>query len=247
MKNIRNLSVFIIILQILLVLAYYFVENIQYKSFINFYLPLILLITAFILFVFVFVLNKKIKAIKEELLLHKQQELSHNELVQNDSEHKAENVINYTSIVERVTSKLQTDSKNHYFETLLSNLSKELNGVQAVSFLFNRKNELFELVGKYAYYSERLIEPIKFGIGISGQVAKDRKMLILSNVPENYVEVVSGLGNSSPKYLLIYPIVIDNQTVGLVEIATFEAFNKGVEVIFNKIFDKLTPEIQNFL
>jgi signal transduction histidine kinase/DNA-binding response OmpR family regulator/CHASE3 domain sensor protein len=51
-----------------------------------------------------------------------------------------------------------------------------------------------------------------------GQAAVARRMLVLRDVPDNYVQVVSAIGRSAPKNLLIMPIENDGQVNGVVEL-----------------------------
>lgn len=61
----------------------------------------------------------------------------------------------------------------------------------------------------------------EFGEGLVGQVAKEQKTLYLNDIPGGYIKIISGLGQASPNYLLIIPVVADGQLNGVVEIAGF--------------------------
>ncbi|MBA2849139.1 response regulator [Thermosulfuriphilus ammonigenes] len=72
------------------------------------------------------------------------------------------------------------------------------------------------------------------GQGLSGQVAKDGSPLFLREVPEDYFRIGSGLGESPPRSLALFPLKVGDQLVGLVELASIqdlspkEAFLKGL-------------------
>lgn len=81
---------------------------------------------------------------------------------------------------------------------------------------------LYELAFGYALnFSESKVVQFESGEGLIGQAAKSGKQLYIDNVPKGYITILSGLGNSNPNYLLIVPVVVDNQTLGVLEIATF--------------------------
>jgi hypothetical protein len=61
----------------------------------------------------------------------------------------------------------------------------------------------------------------EFGEGLIGQAALSGQNLYLDEIPEGYIKIVSGLGTSSPRYLLIVPLKKENEVKGVIEIATF--------------------------
>lgn len=79
----------------------------------------------------------------------------------------------------------------------------------------------------YAFYlPENKTLEIAFGEGLIGQVAKTQKPLLITSIPENYIKIASGLGESSPTELLIIPIIIEGNTIGVVEFSSFKNFTK---------------------
>lgn len=86
----------------------------------------------------------------------------------------------------------------------------------------------------------------EMGEGLVGQVAKERKELILDDIPEGYIKVVSGLGSASPTHLMIMPLESNNDLFGVMEIASFTPFDKKhksfVKNAIGKIMDKLNAE-----
>ncbi|MDR0385778.1 MAG: hypothetical protein LBH60_06850, partial [Prevotellaceae bacterium] len=71
------------------------------------------------------------------------------------------------------------DNATLYTEKILQNIARELDIVQGLIFIFNDGDQQFHVAGEYAYYSAE--QPRSFPVGetISGQVAKNRKLLNL--------------------------------------------------------------------
>ncbi|MBP2002459.1 CheY-like chemotaxis protein/HAMP domain-containing protein [Paenibacillus shirakamiensis] len=85
-------------------------------------------------------------------------------------------------------------------------------------------NEI-RLTGAYAMdEANRPHSIFRMGEGLVGQVAADQTALNLKEVPENYLSVRSGLGESKPADVMIYPIVFEEEAIGVVEIAAFHPF-----------------------
>jgi glutamate formiminotransferase len=88
-------------------------------------------------------------------------------------------------------------------------------------YIKNKESELYEPIAQYAYFSEN--KPLEFRLGetLPGQAVKNRTVVTLSDIPENYMTIASGLGKSSTKYLVMVPLISKDEVVGLIEYATF--------------------------
>jgi PAS domain S-box-containing protein len=60
------------------------------------------------------------------------------------------------------------------------------------------------------------------GEGIVGQAALERKQVLLSRLPDDYIQIASGLGEASPRSLCVTPLLFDGAVRGMVELASFE-------------------------
>ncbi len=129
-------------------------------------------------------------------------------------------------------------------EQLLQNCAKRFSIVQGLMYLKDPNDGVFTFRSGYAYYSENKPITYREGETLAGQVAKNKTVLNLSKVPENYIAVMSGLGEGSPKHLLIFPIISpNNDTIGIVELASFKPFNTEFEELFAQIGKKLGEKL----
>ncbi|MEU4358916.1 response regulator, partial [Streptomyces virginiae] len=80
------------------------------------------------------------------------------------------------------------------------------------------------LVGSYGRPAHAE-EGTRFALGESlvGQAARSRRIIATDRVPGDYI-ISSGLGHTTPGSLIILPIVVDDQVLGVIEIASFSAF-----------------------
>lgn len=139
-------------------------------------------------------------------------------------------------IIPKDTPKLDVKK---YTEKILSNFAKEFDIVQGLFFVREKKSDIFNITGKYAYFGEEDPKSFKLGESLSGQVAKNKTILYLNDIPENYVTILSGLGSSSPSTLLLIPIIVNDKTIGVVELASF----KEIKRKFNDLFEELSEQI----
>lgn len=93
--------------------------------------------------------------------------------------------------------------------------------------IYISENGHLNLAGSYAYhYRKENNNVFKLGQGLVGQAALEKKPIIFSQVPDDYVKINSGLGNSSPKNIIVFPFQHDEQLKGVIEIGSATEFSK---------------------
>jgi hypothetical protein len=135
-------------------------------------------------------------------------------------------------IVPRINPKETIDD---YGERILTNLAKHFEIVQGIFYLKNPEKDQFESLSTFAYTSEDKPPPFKIGEGVSGQVAKNKTLLNLKQLPENYLTIQSGLGEGAPRNLLILPLLLNKETIGIIELASFLEIDKEKEWTFKNL------------
>ena len=90
-------------------------------------------------------------------------------------------------------------------------------------------------------YEERkhLSASFKVGEGLVGQCAKERKRILLTDVPGDYVRISSGLGESRPLNIIVLPVLFEGSVRAVVELASFSPFS----ITHQSFLDQLTESI----
>ncbi len=79
-----------------------------------------------------------------------------------------------------------------------------------------------ELVACYAFERKKFLEKsVQIGEGLLGQAYLERASIYLTEVPDRYVRIISGLGDGRPNCLLIVPLQVNNTVEGVIELALF--------------------------
>ncbi|MZD57686.1 HAMP domain-containing protein [Streptomyces sp. SID5606] len=83
------------------------------------------------------------------------------------------------------------------------------------------------LVGSYGY-PETTARPTRFAFGRSlvGQAARSRRTILVDDLPAGYLTVSSGLGEIVPTALVLLPIVVEGQVLGVIELASVAPFTQ---------------------
>jgi len=87
------------------------------------------------------------------------------------------------------------------------------------------ETKVLSLISAIAYNNRKKIhKTIRFGEGLVGTAAKERESILLNKVPDNYLEISSGLGDSKPGGVLIVPILFESVLIGIIELASLKPF-----------------------
>ena len=117
---------------------------------------------------------------------------------------------------------------NDNIELLSYNVIKELTNylgaIQGGFYLLEKDengNRYFNLKSFFAYDRKKFADKkIKWADGLIGSAALEQKTIYLTKVPDNYVAVTSGLGQSNPRCILIVPLIYDEEIFGVIELAS---------------------------
>jgi signal transduction histidine kinase/ActR/RegA family two-component response regulator len=66
----------------------------------------------------------------------------------------------------------------------------------------------------------------RFGEGLVGQAATEKRPIRVPNVPAKYLQMRSGLGAAPAADLFILPVLFEEQVLGVIELASFEHFDE---------------------
>ncbi len=92
--------------------------------------------------------------------------------------------------------------------------------------IYLKENGSLDLVGSYAFqYRKDNANTFKPGQGLVGQAALEKKPILFSQVPDDYIRINSGLGNTIPKNIIVYPFLSDGEVKGVVEVGSAHEFS----------------------
>ncbi|EIJ41972.1 GAF domain-containing protein [Beggiatoa alba B18LD] len=88
--------------------------------------------------------------------------------------------------------------------------------------LIPREVTTLKLLASSAYHQRKTIaNEFLLGEGIIGQAALEGRPIIITDIPEDYMLIRSGLGNTTPRVLLVFPILYENHLKGVIELGSF--------------------------
>jgi signal transduction histidine kinase/HAMP domain-containing protein/DNA-binding response OmpR family regulator len=126
---------------------------------------------------------------------------------------------------------------------VLSELAPLINGQHGVFYMLDEtvpENPRLKLLSTYAFRERKnLSNEWKLGEGIVGQCAFEKQRILLTNVPSDYIEITSGLGEAKPKSIVVLPVIFENKVKAVIEIASFTLFS----AIHQSFLDQLSESI----
>lgn len=110
-------------------------------------------------------------------------------------------------------------------QNIITFLAKYLNAQVGAMYLAGDNSRL-QLVGSYALNKgTRFSKAFKFGEGLVGEAVLGKKRILLTNVPEDYIAVSSGLGDAVPRNILLFPCLREGEVKGVIELGSLEEFS----------------------
>lgn len=129
---------------------------------------------------------------------------------------------------------------------VINKLVKHLDIIQGGFFILNTEGKpTLELQACYAYGREKFIsKQIDINEGLIGRVYHEKERIYLTDIPNNYIEITSGLGSTKPKTLVMLPLVNDEKEIkGVIELASLEAFEEYQLEFLDKLCNSITATI----
>jgi methyl-accepting chemotaxis protein len=78
------------------------------------------------------------------------------------------------------------------------------------------------MVSCYAWDKKKFVnQKIHKGEGLAGQAWQEMDTIYITDIPQNYIKITSGLGDANPTSILIMPLKVNDQFFGVVELAAF--------------------------
>lgn len=182
-------------------------------------------------------------------------EMRHNLLIASEEERKRkeedrkrtwanEGFARFADILRQNNDNLRVLSEN-----IISNLVKYMDANQGGLFIINDndKNDIvFDLMSAFAYNRKKYIEhQVRLGEGLVGTCAIEKETIYITNIPDDYIEITSGLGDARPSSLIIVPVKLENEVYGVIEIASFNRFEKHEIEFLERVAESIASTISS--
>jgi signal transduction histidine kinase/DNA-binding response OmpR family regulator/HPt (histidine-containing phosphotransfer) domain-containing protein len=139
-----------------------------------------------------------------------------------------------TSVAEIAEALQGAEQPDEFGKRMLSTLVPLVGGGYGAFHLLNEADECFHFTAGYGREGDQNDKSFALGEGLSGQAATERKVLLLSDIPQNYVQIRSGLGSSPARALAVVPIQTHDRVLAVVEVASFSALTEQQRALLDE-------------
>ncbi|HEX2187281.1 MAG TPA: response regulator [Longimicrobiaceae bacterium] len=126
---------------------------------------------------------------------------------------------------------------------IMSELTPLVGGNHAAFFLMDgdpRGEDVLKLIASYAYKSRKHVASrFHLGEGLVGQSALERKPILLTSVPDDYIQINSGLGEAPPRNIMVLPILFEGDVKAVVELASFNPFSQIHQIFLDQLAESI--------
>jgi HAMP domain-containing protein/signal transduction histidine kinase/CheY-like chemotaxis protein len=125
---------------------------------------------------------------------------------------------------------------------ILSELAPLVSAQQGVLYIMNGSDaepELKLLASYAGHNGDRVKTHFKLGETMVGQAALEKRSILLTNVPTDYVKVSSGLGESQPMNIVVLPILFEGKVKAVMELSSLDRFNSTHQAFLDQLTESI--------
>lgn len=175
-----------------------------------------------------------------------------NDLKQNSEEDKKRNWTNegtakFSDILRQHAQDMEALSYQ-LISNLVHYLGANQGGIYSLEKEGNENDAKANLVLKaaYAYNKQKFInQSIPVEQGLLGQAVMEKGHLYFNQISSDYIRLTSGLGEATPSYLLIVPLISNDEVHGVIEIASFKPIEKYQLSFVIKLSESIAATLSN--
>jgi HAMP domain-containing protein/CheY-like chemotaxis protein len=99
---------------------------------------------------------------------------------------------------------------------------------------------LLRLIASYAYKQRKgVANRFKLGEGLVGQAALEKTSIMVTEAPEDYIRIGSGLGEAAPHNVIVMPVLFEGQVMAVLELASFGRFNEVHQAFLDQLQESI--------
>ncbi len=132
-------------------------------------------------------------------------------------------------------------------DKIIAALSQYTQSNQGGLYILNdedQNNKYLELVSLFAFDLKKFEQrKLKLGEGILGQAFLEKETTYITDLPNEYVRITSGLGDANPSCILMVPLKVDKEVYGIVELASFKEYAPHVIAFVEKLGETIAATL----
>ncbi len=104
------------------------------------------------------------------------------------------------------------------------------------------------LIATYGYKERKTIaNRFKLGEAIVGQAALEKKAIVITQAPEDYIKIASGLGEAAPTSIIVLPVLFEENVMAVIELASFTPFTEIQQTFLDQLSESIGVVLNTIL
>lgn len=160
-----------------------------------------------------------------------------------EKDQELESAVETEKKIDQILPKGSFKNLDSYAKRLLSNLADEFEVTQGIFYAAKQDFSSFGYLTGYALTNTKNIHDFNLGENLNGQTAASQEIMVVKDIPDDYLSVESGLGKSKPRNLVIIPFINQDKTFAVLELTTFQNITSSTLRILNDIAGKASEKM----
>ena len=142
-----------------------------------------------------------------------------------------------------------SQSAEEFYDKIIKGIVKYLNANQGTLFQYAEREDkkVLQQVACYAYNRKKYLEKeVEIGQGLIGQVYMEKETIFLKEIPKDYIAITSGLGESTPRNLLLVPFKLNDKVECVIELASFHEFKNYQIEFLERVGENIASTISSY-
>src|SRR5690606_7804053 len=99
---------------------------------------------------------------------------------------------------------------------------------------------ILNLIASYGFTQRKnLANWYRLKESLIGQCAFEKKRILLPDVPEDSIQIQTGLGGAPPNHAVVLPVLFEGETKAVIELASFKAFSQKQLTFLDQLMDSV--------
>jgi GAF domain-containing protein len=125
---------------------------------------------------------------------------------------------------------------------ILSEIAPLVNAQRGVLYTMEKDDgePMLDLVASYAFTERKNISNrFRLREGLVGQCAYERKRILLTHVPADYITIGSALGAATPLNIIVLPVLFEEDVKAVIELASFSRFSETHQAFLDQLTESI--------
>jgi signal transduction histidine kinase/HAMP domain-containing protein/ActR/RegA family two-component response regulator len=122
---------------------------------------------------------------------------------------------------------------------VLGDLAPQVSAQYAALFVSDAATRSLLRISTYGHPGEGAADRFRFGEGLVGQCALEKRLVAVDDLPQDSIRIRSGIGAATPASLLVVPALFEGEVKGVIELGSLSRFKPMHRALLEKLAESI--------